>query len=104
MHEEYEAEVQERRQQEHAVRDGSRQLHDLRHQLLPPCRQAQGLFRSDAALLTDAAIKEYVQRVATGKFEDAFFRDFSESMIKMANVGMLTGSDGEIRKKCYVLN
>uniref|UniRef100_A0ACD5V8D1 Uncharacterized protein n=1 Tax=Avena sativa TaxID=4498 RepID=A0ACD5V8D1_AVESA len=64
----------------------------------------RGLFRSDAALLTDAATREYVQRVATGRFDDAFFRDFSESMIKMGNVGVLTGTDGDIRKKCYVLN
>ncbi|KAI4975439.1 hypothetical protein ZWY2020_049046 [Hordeum vulgare] len=64
----------------------------------------RGLFRSDAALLTDATTEEYVRRVATGKFDGAFFRDFSESMIKMGNVGVLTGGDGDIRKKCYVLN
>ncbi|KQK18502.1 peroxidase 1 [Brachypodium distachyon] len=64
----------------------------------------RGLFRSDAALLTDATTREYVRRVATGKFDDAFFKDFSESMIKMGNVGVLTGVQGEIRKKCYVLN
>uniref|UniRef100_A0ACD5ZU79 Uncharacterized protein n=1 Tax=Avena sativa TaxID=4498 RepID=A0ACD5ZU79_AVESA len=64
----------------------------------------RGLFRSDAALLADATTREYVQRVATGRFDDAFFRDFSESMIKMGNVGVLTGTDGDIRNKCYVLN
>ncbi|VAI73282.1 unnamed protein product [Triticum turgidum subsp. durum] len=36
----------------------------------------RGLFRSDAALLTDATTEEYVRHVATGKFDDAFFRDF----------------------------
>ncbi|KAM0914406.1 hypothetical protein ACQ4PT_011587 [Festuca glaucescens] len=64
----------------------------------------RGLFRSDAALLTDATTSNYVQRVATGKFDAEFFSDFSESMIKMGNVGVLTGAEGEIRKKCYVLN
>ncbi|XP_047065636.1 peroxidase 1-like [Lolium rigidum] len=64
----------------------------------------RGLFRSDAALLTDATTRDYVQRVATGKFDAEFFKDFSESMIKMGNVGVLTGAEGEIRKKCYVLN
>ncbi|XP_047062321.1 peroxidase 1-like [Lolium rigidum] len=64
----------------------------------------RGLFRSDAALLADATTRDYVQRVATGKFDAEFFRDFSESMIKMGNVGVLTGAEGEIRKKCYVLN
>uniref|UniRef100_A0ACD6AFD7 Uncharacterized protein n=1 Tax=Avena sativa TaxID=4498 RepID=A0ACD6AFD7_AVESA len=64
----------------------------------------RGLFRSDAALLTDATTRDYVQRVATGKFDADFFKDFSESMIKMGNVGVLTGAQGEIRKKCHVLN
>ncbi|KAL6596653.1 hypothetical protein ACP70R_047296 [Stipagrostis hirtigluma subsp. patula] len=64
----------------------------------------RGLFQSDAALLTDATTKDYVQRIATGKFDTEFFRDFSESMIKMGNVGVLTGTVGEIRKKCYIPN
>ncbi|CAL5038219.1 unnamed protein product [Urochloa decumbens] len=64
----------------------------------------RGLFQSDSALLTDASTREYVQRIATGKFDDMFFKDFSESMIKMGNVGVLTGADGEIRKKCYIVN
>ncbi|XP_051207389.1 peroxidase 1 [Lolium perenne] len=64
----------------------------------------RGLFRSDAALLTDDTTRDYVQRVATGMFDDAFFRDFAESMAKMGNVSVLTGVEGEIRKKCYVVN
>jgi peroxidase len=64
----------------------------------------RGLFRSDAALLTDDTTRDYVQRIATGKFDAEFFKDFSESMIKMGNVGVLTGAQGEIRKKCHVLN
>ncbi|GJM99945.1 hypothetical protein PR202_ga17088 [Eleusine coracana subsp. coracana] len=64
----------------------------------------RGLFQSDAALLTDASTRGYVQRIATGKFDDEFFRDFSESMIKMGNFGVLTGAEGEIRKKCYIVN
>ncbi|XP_037462195.1 peroxidase 1-like [Triticum dicoccoides] len=57
----------------------------------------RGLFRSDAALLTDATTEEHVRRVATGKFDDAFFRDFSESMVKMGNAGVLTNGDEDIR-------
>ncbi|WVZ81361.1 hypothetical protein U9M48_028747 [Paspalum notatum var. saurae] len=64
----------------------------------------RGLFQSDAALLTDATTRDYVQRIATGKFDDVFFKDFSESMIRMGNVGVLTGAQGEIRKKCYIVN
>ncbi|KAJ1259112.1 hypothetical protein BS78_10G128400 [Paspalum vaginatum] len=64
----------------------------------------RGLFQSDAALLTDATTRDYVQRIATGKFDDVFFKDLSESMIKMGNVGVLTGAEGEIRKECYIVN
>uniref|UniRef100_A0A0D3GFS1 Peroxidase n=1 Tax=Oryza barthii TaxID=65489 RepID=A0A0D3GFS1_9ORYZ len=64
----------------------------------------RGLFSSDASLLTDATTRDYVRRIATGKFDDEFFRDFGESMTKMGNVQVLTGEEGEIRKKCYVIN
>jgi peroxidase len=64
----------------------------------------RGLFQSDAALLTHDTTRDYVQRMATGNFDDVFFKDFSKSMIKMGNVGVLTGANGEIRKKCYINN
>ena len=64
----------------------------------------RGLFRSDAALLFDNTTRDYVQRIATGKFDGEFFKDFSASMIKMGDVGVLTGAEGEIRKKCHALN
>ncbi|KAM3405589.1 hypothetical protein ACQJBY_008217 [Aegilops geniculata] len=64
----------------------------------------RGLFRSDAALLFDAGTRDYVRRIATGKFDSEFFRDFSASMAKMGDVGVLTGTQGEIRKKCHALN
>ncbi|KAJ1259113.1 hypothetical protein BS78_10G128500 [Paspalum vaginatum] len=64
----------------------------------------RGLFQSDAALLADATTRDYVLRVATGRFDDVYFKDFGESMTKMGNVGVLTGAQGEIRKKCYIAN
>ncbi|KAJ1259114.1 hypothetical protein BS78_10G128700 [Paspalum vaginatum] len=64
----------------------------------------RGLFQSDAALLADATTRDYVLRVATGRFDDVYFKDFGESMTKMGNVGVLTGAQGEIRKKCYIVN
>ncbi|KAF7100480.1 hypothetical protein CFC21_101992 [Triticum aestivum] len=64
----------------------------------------RGLFGSDAALLFDDTTREYVQRIATGKFDGEFFKDFSASMIKMGDVGVLTGAEGKIRKKCYAPN
>ncbi|KAJ3687022.1 hypothetical protein LUZ61_016186 [Rhynchospora tenuis] len=60
-------------------------------------------FHSDWALLTDSFTRAYVLKHASG-FESEFFQDFSDSMIKMGNVEVLTGSQGEIRKKCSVVN
>ncbi|RLN34737.1 hypothetical protein C2845_PM03G17570 [Panicum miliaceum] len=64
----------------------------------------RGLFHSDAALLTDPATRAYVQRQATGLFADEFFRDFANSMVKMSTIDVLTGAQGEIRNKCYLVN
>ncbi|KAG2639375.1 peroxidase 1-like [Panicum virgatum] len=64
----------------------------------------RGLFHSDAALLTHPATRAYVQRQATGLFAGEFFRDFADSMVKMSTIGVLTGAQGEIRNKCYLVN
>ncbi|KAG2631180.1 peroxidase 1-like [Panicum virgatum] len=63
----------------------------------------RGLFHSDAALLTHPTTRAYVQRQATGLFADEFFRDFADSMVKMSTIDVLTGAQGEIRKKCYLV-
>lgn len=64
----------------------------------------RGLFHSDGALLTDPAARAYVLRHAAGGYRDEFFADFAASMVKMGSVGVLTGTQGEIRKKCSVVN
>lgn len=64
----------------------------------------RGLFHSDGALLTHPVTRAYVQRHATGAFKEEFFADFAASMVKMGNANPLTGSQGEIRKKCSVVN
>ncbi|KAM0863889.1 hypothetical protein ACQ4PT_044292 [Festuca glaucescens] len=64
----------------------------------------RGLFHSDGALLTDAFTLAYILHHATGAFKDEFFADFALSMVKMGNADVLTGSQGEIRKKCSVVN
>ncbi|KAA8526486.1 hypothetical protein F0562_008311 [Nyssa sinensis] len=65
-------------------------------------RKRRGLFQSDAALLTDNETKAYVQLQATS--QGSFLNDFAASMVKMGQIGILTGNSGEIRKKCAFIN
>ncbi|GJN24238.1 hypothetical protein PR202_gb11969 [Eleusine coracana subsp. coracana] len=64
----------------------------------------RGLLRSDACLLDDRFTRAYVLQAASGRYDGHFFRDFAESMVKMASIGVLTGQQGEIRKQCNVVN
>ncbi|KAJ9689600.1 hypothetical protein PVL29_012344 [Vitis rotundifolia] len=63
----------------------------------------RGLFVSDAALLDDSETKAYVKLQAT-THGSTFFEDFGVSMIKMGRIGVLTGTSGEIRKECALVN
>ncbi|KAL6848576.1 hypothetical protein ACP4OV_021602 [Aristida adscensionis] len=61
---------------------------------------------SDEVMLSDpaaaATTAPIVHRFA-GNQKD-FFRNFAMSMVKMGNIGPLTGRDGEIRKNCRRVN
>ena len=59
----------------------------------------QILFSSDEAKTTTLSL---VQRYSTNS--GLFFADFANSMIKMGNISPLTGSSGQIRKNCRVVN
>ncbi|RWW88275.1 hypothetical protein BHE74_00002851, partial [Ensete ventricosum] len=59
----------------------------------------QGLFSSDDG---EATTKALVQ--AYSNSGSLFFRDFVNSMIKMGSISPLTGSAGEIRRNCRVVN
>ncbi|XP_020593546.1 peroxidase 27-like [Phalaenopsis equestris] len=61
------------------------------------------LFTSDQSLLEYSEAKAYLQRQINGSPLE-FFNDFGVSMVKMGNIEVLTGSKGEIRKKCAVVN
>lgn len=65
--------------------------------------QGKGLFVSDSALLNDVETKSYVITQA-GTSGLSFNKDFSDSMYKLGFVGILTGNQGEIRKKCSSVN
>ncbi|KAF7842605.1 Cationic peroxidase 2 [Senna tora] len=56
---------------------------------------------ADQVLWSDASTKPFVQRYL-GRM--AFNVDFGKSMVKMSNIGVKTGVDGEIRSKCSAIN
>nr|DAD38411.1 TPA_asm: hypothetical protein HUJ06_009052 [Nelumbo nucifera] len=62
----------------------------------------RGLLTSDQALLTETSLKDLVDLNAYyGKVWDW---KFAKAMVKMGGIEVLTGSDGEIRKNCRVVN
>ncbi|KAK4492772.1 hypothetical protein RD792_000092 [Penstemon davidsonii] len=64
----------------------------------------RGLFTSDSALLDDNVTRAYVRRHAVSSQRLKFFEDFAVSMVKMGNIEVLTGSNGEIRRQCAFVN
>ncbi|KAJ4802887.1 Peroxidase [Rhynchospora pubera] len=62
----------------------------------------KGLFTSDQTLMsinaTSAVVKKYAQDSAT------FMSNFAAAMVKMGNIDVLTGTNGEIRTWCHVTN
>ncbi|EMS68097.1 Peroxidase 12 [Triticum urartu] len=61
-----------------------------------------GLFTSDQDLHTDAGTKPVVTRFAVD--QAAFFDQFVKSMVKMGQINVLTGNQGQIRTDCSVPN
>uniref|UniRef100_A0A7N0UF99 Peroxidase n=1 Tax=Kalanchoe fedtschenkoi TaxID=63787 RepID=A0A7N0UF99_KALFE len=59
----------------------------------------QILFSSDLAVSTTRTLVQSYSNSSS-----MFFVDFANSMIKMAGISPLTGSDGEIRANCRVVN
>ncbi|KAG6502157.1 hypothetical protein ZIOFF_042046 [Zingiber officinale] len=80
---------------------GSRSTFDTSYFELVSKRR--GLFASDAVLLQDPQTRAYVRGYASGCSSE-FFKDFGESMVKMSSIGVLTGTEGEIRKLCSARN
>ncbi|KAK2649295.1 hypothetical protein Ddye_016784 [Dipteronia dyeriana] len=63
--------------------------------------QNMGMFQSDAALLTNKGARTIAMELTT---QAKFFTEFAQSMKRMGNIGVVTGSSGEIRKKCGIIN
>lgn len=62
-----------------------------------------GLLESDQALMGDPQTAAMVNFYSTMN-QYYFYNDFSASMVKLGNVGVLTGQNGQIRKKCGAVN
>lgn len=61
-----------------------------------------GLLESDQALIKDPKTAAMVNSYGVNPF--LFSNDFAASMVKLGNVGVLTGQNGEIRKTCGSVN
>ncbi|XP_023743223.1 peroxidase 12 [Lactuca sativa] len=62
----------------------------------------QGLFTSDQDLYTDSRTRGIVTNYAIN--QTLFFRDFVNAMIKMGQLSVLTGTQGQIRTNCSRVN
>ncbi|KAH7680959.1 Class I peroxidase protein [Dioscorea alata] len=62
----------------------------------------QGLFTSDQGLYSDSRTKSLILTFAVN--QTAFFEQFALSMVKMGQLSVLTGSQGEIRTNCSARN
>lgn len=62
----------------------------------------QGLFTSDQDLINDKRTKGLVNDFAVN--QNLFFEKFVDAFLKVSQLDVLTGNQGEIRAKCNVVN
>ncbi|KAK6282276.1 hypothetical protein POUND7_016101 [Theobroma cacao] len=69
-------------------------------------RNGRGILESDQMLWTDASTRSIAQSYlgVRGLRSLNFNIEFGRSMVKMSNIGVKTGTDGEIRKICSAIN
>ncbi|XP_038887273.1 peroxidase N1-like isoform X1 [Benincasa hispida] len=69
-------------------------------------RNGRGVLESDQKLWTDASTRSFVQRFLglRGVLGLTFNLEFGRSMVKMSNIEVKTGTQGEIRKVCSAVN
>ncbi|MQM13268.1 hypothetical protein Taro_046189 [Colocasia esculenta] len=70
-------------------------------------RNNRGVLESDQKLWADASTRVFVQRFAgpiRGLLGLRFDVEFARAMVKMGDVGVKTGTDGEIRRVCTAFN
>ncbi|KAK6241394.1 hypothetical protein SCA6_006783 [Theobroma cacao] len=69
-------------------------------------RNGRGILESDQKLWTDPSTRTIVQRFlgVAGVQPLSFNVEFGRSMVKMSNIGVKTGTNGEIRRVCSAVN
>ncbi|XP_071702873.1 peroxidase 3-like [Rutidosis leptorrhynchoides] len=79
---------------------GSRKTFDLSY--YASVLKRRGLFESDSNLLKNTNTTTFINQLLQGSLN--FFSEFALSMEKMNQVGVKTGTTGEIRKRCAFVN
>ncbi|KAK2394570.1 peroxidase [Trifolium repens] len=64
----------------------------------------KGLFQSDQELFSTSGADTIAIVDSFNNNQTLFFENFKVSMVKMGNIGVLTGSQGEIRTQCNFVN
>ncbi|KAI4318470.1 hypothetical protein MLD38_032171 [Melastoma candidum] len=70
-------------------------------------KNGRGVLGSDQALYTDASTRTFIERflgVGGGPSSRNFGLQFGKSMVRMGDIGVKTGVNGEIRKVCTAFN
>lgn len=68
-------------------------------------RIGRGVLESDQVLWTDPETRPIVERLLGRRFPFLLFRlEFARSMVKMSQIEVKTGLDGEIRRVCSAVN
>ncbi|XP_065631294.1 peroxidase N1-like [Quercus suber] len=73
----------------------------------PNLKNGRGVLESDQKLIwTDASTNTLVQSFLgiRGLLGLSYYVEFGRSMVKMSNIGVKSGTEGEIRKVCSVIN
>jgi len=64
--------------------------------------RGRGVLESDQELALDNSTRGIVEHLASDN--DGFQKKFADALVRLGNVGVLVGSEGEIRKNCRVFN
>ncbi|KAE8703109.1 Peroxidase N1 [Hibiscus syriacus] len=69
-------------------------------------KNGRGVLESDQKLWTDPSTRTIIQQLLgeKGLKRLNFNKEFARSMVKMSNIGVKTGSNGEIRRVCSAIN